>query len=60
MKRNSRFNLRMTQAERDELLQWAGPGNRSEFIRKAIKAAIEKKMREINRSFLRTITKETK
>ena len=41
MKRNIRFELRMTQAELDELLDFAEPGKRSEFIRQAIKWQIE-------------------
>ena len=41
MKRRCQFNLRMTQEELDELSQFAGEGNRSEFIRKAIKWQIK-------------------
>ncbi len=49
MKRNARFELRMTQEEMDVLLKFAGKGKRSEFIRRAIKAAIMKKVRSGSR-----------
>ncbi len=48
-KRDARFNLRMTQEEMDELLKWAGEGYCSDFIRKAIKAAIEKKVKAVTK-----------
>lgn len=46
MKRNTRFNLRMTEEEMEELFRFAGEGKRSEFIRKAIKARIKTEDRE--------------
>ncbi len=57
MKRNARFELRMTQDEMDELLKAVIPGKRSEFIRKAIKADIKTK---IHRPVWGLAKKETK
>ncbi len=56
MKRNARFELRMTQEEMGALLLAAGEGKRSEFIRKAIKVAIRRSVWKK----LRAATKETK
>ena len=49
-RRNWIFKVRLTKAELDELLEAAGSGNRSEFIRKAIRLQIA----QLNAAFFET------